>query len=408
MKNHLFISLLLIGALFSCQNKENSTLDLSGDWRMELVISPDAIPFQLIFQESGEKWEVFIKNDRDIHHFEDILIKEDSIFIPMGVFDSILKLKLENENTLSGGFIKNFVPDYFIPVQGSKGFTSRFPVNTEPSVDFSGRWKVRFSKSDGDGYDAIGLFEQNGNRISGTFLTPLGDYRFLEGNVSGNEMLLSTFDGSHAFLFQATLSEAGELLGTFRSGPRYRETFTAERNETFELPDAYSMNYLKEGYDRIEFEFPDVNGTMVSSNDPKFQDKVVLIQLFGTWCPNCVDETRFLAPWYERNKDKGIEIIGLAFESKADFAYASERVKKSIERLEANYTFLIAGSSNKEEASKALPALNRVIAFPTLIYLDKSGAVRKIHTGFNGPGTGAYYERWIEEHEALVQELLNE
>jgi thiol-disulfide isomerase/thioredoxin len=398
---------LLLGTL-GCQGPEKKQLELSGDWRMQLLISPDTIPFFLTFQENGTNWEAFIKNDKDIHHLEEILVREDSVFITMGVFDSILKLKLESSGNLSGGFIKNFVPDYFIPVQGSQQFNTKFTVSDSPTVDFSGRWKVRFTKVDGEGYDAIGLLEQNGNIITGTFLTSLGDYRFLEGNVSGNSLFLSTFDGSHAFLFEAGMNADATIEGKFRSGPRYQESFTAERNEDFELPDAYSLNYLKEGYERIQFEFPDVNGRLVSSEDPKFKNKVVLIQLFGTWCPNCVDETRFLAPWYERNKDKGIEIIGLAFESKSDFAYASERVKKSIERLGPSYTFLLAGSSNKQEASLALPALNQVIAFPTLIYLDKTGAVRKIHTGFSGPGTGTYYERWIEEHEALIQELLNE
>lgn len=401
------VILLLLGPI-SCQRPEKTQLELTGDWRMQLVVSPDTIPFILTFQESGEKWEAFIKNAQEIHHLEEILVREDSIFITMGVFDSVLKLKLESGGNLSGGFIKNFVPDYFIPVQGSQEFSTRFTVKDNPSVDFSGRWKVRFTKSDGEGYDAVGLLEQTGNTITGTFLTSLGDYRFLEGNVSGNTFLLSTFDGSHAFLFDASMTTDATLEGRFRSGPRYQESFTAERNDSFELPDAYSLNYLKEGFDSIQFEFPNVDGKMVSSEDPAFKNKVVLIQLFGTWCPNCVDETRFLAPWYERNKDKGIEIIGLAFESKSDFAYASERVKKSIERLGATYTFLIAGSSNKQEASLALPALNQVIAFPTLIYLDKKGKVRKIHTGFNGPGTGDYYERWIEEHEALIQELLNE
>lgn len=401
------VILLLLGPI-SCQRPEKTQLELTGDWRMQLVVSPDTIPFILTFQESGEKWEAFIKNAQEIHHLEEILVREDSIFITMGVFDSVLKLKLESGGNLSGGFIKNFVPDYFIPVQGSQEFSTRFTVKDNPSVDFSGRWKVRFTKSDGEGYDAVGLLEQTGNTITGTFLTSLGDYRFLEGNVSGNTFLLSTFDGSHAFLFDASMTTDATLEGRFRSGPRYQESFTAERNDSFELPDAYSLNYLKEGFNSIQFEFPNVDGKMVSSEDPAFKNKVVLIQLFGTWCPNCVDETRFLAPWYERNKDKGIEIIGLAFESKSDFAYASERVKKSIERLGATYTFLIAGSSNKQEASLALPALNQVIAFPTLIYLDKKGKVRKIHTGFNGPGTGDYYERWIEEHEALIQELLNE
>lgn len=254
----------------------------------------------------------------------------------------------------------------------------------------------------------MGIFSQDGKNIRGTFLTNLGDYRYLEGNVEGNTFKLSTFDGSHLYFFTGTLSEEGSIEGLFRSGPRSKETFQAVRDEAFELPDAYSFNYLKEGYDRLTFTFPDVDGNHVSLDDPKFQGKVLLVQLFGTWCPNCMDETKFLAPWYEANKDKGVEVIGLAFEAKPEFEYASERVRKSTDKLGANYTFLIAGVSNKSKASEALPALNQVIAFPTLIYIDKSGKVRKIHTGFNGPGTGEYFTQWVEEHENLVRDLLDE
>ncbi|MDX5477643.1 MAG: TlpA family protein disulfide reductase, partial [Cyclobacteriaceae bacterium] len=160
--------------------------------------------------------------------------------------------------------------------------------------------------------------------------------------------------------------------------------------------------------EKLSFSFPDVNGNMISNEDEQFENKVTLVQLFGTWCPNCMDETKFLVEWHKKNRDRGIEIIALAFESKPDFEYASNRVKKTIERMGAEYTFLIAGESNKEKASQSLPALNQVVAFPTLIYMDKKGNVRHIHTGFNGPGTGAYYERWIEEHETVITELLQE
>ena len=81
----------------------------------------------------------------------------------------------------------------------------------------------------------------------------------------------------------------------------------------------------------LTFSFPDVNGKMVSLTDDKYKNKVVIIQLFGTWCPNCMDETIFLTDWYDENKDRGVEIIGLAYERKDDFTYASERVKKMVE-----------------------------------------------------------------------------
>lgn len=408
MKQLMFF--LLAGTLMmvSCQSKTEKTPDFEGSWLIELDIAPDVLPFTMSIQKSGEKWKAEILNADEVLSYDDISFRNDSIIIPMGIFDSEIRAAINAEGLLKGVFAKNFSSIYEIPLSGKREFSTRFAVSSEPTANFSGRWKTVFTKANGDTYEAIGIFKQEGNRVTGTFLTALGDYRYLDGNVDGGQLLLSAFDGSHAYLFKAQLSEDGSMQGEFRSGPSYRESFAAEINETFELPDAYGMNFLKEGYEKLEFSFPDTDRNMVSLSDEKFKNKVVLIQLFGTWCPNCMDETRFLAPWYEKHKDKGIEIIALAFETKPDFDYASSRVKKSMEKMNAGYTFLIAGESNKEKASAALPALNQVIAFPTLIYLDKTGKVRKIHTGFNGPGTGAYYDRWVEEHESFVAELLKE
>jgi thiol-disulfide isomerase/thioredoxin len=339
---------------------------------------------------------------------EGIHVSADSVWIPLGIFDSDIKAKITESGDLEGSYVRNYAADYKMPFYAIKGAAQRFTTSAKPKLDFSGRWKTVFQDDNGKTYDAIAVLEQKGDQLTGTFLTALGDYRYLEGNVSGKTFFLSAFDGSHAFFFQGDAQADGSLQGRFRSGPRYKETFIAVRDEEFELPDAGSLTYLKEGYETLDFTFPDTDGKMVSIQDEQFKDKVVLVQLFGTWCPNCMDETKYLAPWYEKNKDRGIEIIGLAFESKPEFDYASNRVKKAAKRLGANYTFLIAGESNKEKASQALPALNRVVAFPTLIYIDRQGKVRHIHTGFNGPGTGGLYDRWIEEHEALVNELLEE
>ena len=101
-------------------------------------------------------------------------------------------------------------------------------------------------------------------------------------------------------------------------------------------------------------------------------------------------------------------ILGLAYERKDDFEYASGRVKKMKEKLAVPYDFVIAGTSNKEEASKTLPMLNKVIAFPTTIFIGKNGKVKHIHTGFEGPGTGIYYQQFKERFNQIVNELLAE
>jgi thiol-disulfide isomerase/thioredoxin len=197
-------------------------------------------------------------------------------------------------------------------------------------------------------------------------------------------------------------------MGEYYSGKTWMQFWTAEKNENAALPDPESLTYLKKGYDRIEFNFPDVNGKPVSLNDDKYKNKVVILQLFGTWCPNCMDETKFLVPWYKENNQRGVEIIGLAYERKPDFNYASSRVRKMIDKMKVPYDFVIAGTDNKAEASETLPQLNKVVAFPTTIIIGKDGKVKKIHTGFSGPGTGLYYDQFIQHFNETVNACLAE
>lgn len=165
---------------------------------------------------------------------------------------------------------------------------------------------------------------------------------------------------------------------------------------------------LKEGYDKMAFSFPDLNGNLVSLDDEKYQNKVIILQIFGTWCPNCMDETKFYTNWYNENKHRNVAIIGLAYEAKDDFNYAKLRVENMKNRFNVGYDFLIAGTYNKEEASKTLPMLNHVMSFPTSIFIDKKRNVRKIHTGFSGPATGDYYLKFIDEFNYFMDALLNE
>jgi thiol-disulfide isomerase/thioredoxin len=394
--------------LISCSEVLKANPNFEGIWQAELDIGTDIVPFSFGLKKSGEKWRAEIYNAEEALLYDEVLQIGDSLIIQMGIFDSAIKSSIQPDGSIKGVFVKNHIEGYSIPFAAKKGTATRFPVFHTSPKDFSGKWKTVFQNESGKKYDAIGVFKQKENQITGTFLTTLGDYRFLEGNINGDTFSLSAFDGSHVYLFSGKKQEDGSIEGEFRSGPLYIESFTAVRDDDFELPEADSFNYLKEGYEKLSFSFPDLERNLVSLDDAQFNNKVVLVQIFGTWCPNCMDETKFLADWYRKKKELDIEIIGLAFESKEDFDYASTRVKKTKEKLNAEYTFLIAGVSNKEKASEALPALNQVIAFPTLIYIGRDGNVKKIHTGFSGPGTGVYYERWIEEHEELVNRLLED
>lgn len=376
-----------------------------GLWRGVIELQGQQLPFNFEVVKEASGYKVYLKNAEEKLLQDEVTVEDDSVKITMLVFDIDLKAKI-NGDQLQGYYIKNYDPGFKLPFSATLGDNFRFASNEKSSVDFSGKYQIEF-KTDKDSYPAVGVFKQEGNNVTGTFLTPTGDYRYLEGNVVDEKLMLSTFDGNHAFLFSASLT-VDSLKGDFYSGRSSHETFQGVRNKNAVMPDAEALTYLKEGFDKIDFSFPDVNGKLISSDDDQFKNKVVILQLFGTWCPNCMDETKFLAQWYRDNHDRGVEILGLAYERKDDFAYASGRVKKMKEKLNVPYDFVIAGTNDKEKASETLPMLNKVVAFPTTIFIGKDGKVKHIRTGFEGPGTGIYYEQFKERFNQLVGELLAE
>jgi thiol-disulfide isomerase/thioredoxin len=276
-------------------------------------------------------------------------------------------------------------------------------------VNVSGRWAVNFI-DDGDSKPeaAVGEFTQSRDTVSGTFLTATGDHRFLGGQIKGDELYLSTFDGAHAFLYKAKINADGTLTGDFWSGTAYHERWTARRDASAALPDAYTLTAMRTGVKHLNFAFPDLAGNTVTSHDPAFKGKVMIVALAGSWCPNCHDEAAFLAPLYRDYRGRGVEIVSLMFEHFGDFPRAAEATQRFRQHYGIEYTTLIAGISDKDEAAKVLPMLDRVYAFPTTIFIDRKGNVRKIHTGFSGPATGDHYTQFVNEVKDTLDRLLAE
>ncbi len=348
-------------------------------------------------------YEAYLRNGEEMILIDSVVVSGDSVRLPMPVFDTEIIGQIRGDKW-EGVWRKNYVADYALPFAATHGERYRFTKDaSETPADFAGRWAVQFAD---DTLRAVGEFTQNGAQLAGSFLTSLGDYRYLAGNADGRRLMLSTFDGEHAFLFHATLQEDGTLRGDFWSGRSYHTTWTATRDEDATLADASKLTYLKEGYDRLAFTFPNLDGEPVSLSDPAYQNKVVLVQLFGTWCPNCLDETRYLTQWYDAHRDQDVAVVALAYEQKDNFDYAAARVRKLADKLNVHYDFLIAGTADKAAASRTLPMLNRVMSFPTLIVLDRNHRVHHIHTGFSGPGTGEHYETFVQEFEVMMEELL--
>ena len=165
---------------------------------------------------------------------------------------------------------------------------------------------------------------------------------------------------------------------------------------------------MKPNHHKINFKFPDETGKLVSWEDPRFQNKILIIQLMGSWCPNCMDETRYLSSIYKSFHDKGVEFVALDFEKVMDSASVWKSINRIRKHFDVQYPILYAGSADKEEASKVLSMLNKVIAFPTTIFTDRDGFVKMIHTGFSGPATGKEYETLTKRFESFVSKMLQQ
>lgn len=417
MKNRLlFITLFLPYSFYPCAGQTSPPTVKPGQYRATLKTRAGELPFGLAIEPAtgqAGSYTVFALNGSERLKMDPATLQNDSLLIPMALFESELIAKV-NGDKLEGVWRRRRLgqPVQSLPFNAQLGVDYRFvPDNETATANLAGKWATTFDSKSGrvDTVNAVGLFNQKGNQLTGTFLTPTGDYRYLDGNVVGDSLFLSCFDGSHVYLFKARYDAATHMLtGGFWSGISGYEPWVARLDPAAELPDPAKLSYLKPNATRLNFSFPEPNGNLVSSADPRFSQKVTIVQILGSWCPNCMDETNFLSPWYRKNRQRGVELVGLAFERSAVMAESGPKIERMKQRFQIEYPVLLAGTNDKAQASRALPDLNAVLAFPTTIIIDKTGKVRHIHTGFSGPGTGQYYDQFVEEFNRLIDKLLTE
>lgn len=405
MLRYLVIAFLL--------NAPQLQAQLKTGWYRAVIQRADSV--SIIFTaeavlENG-KTVLYIRNDRERLKVEQLETKGDSVLIDMPFFESSFQLKKQGNHSLTGTWIKGTsrTTPLQLPVTFYYGNSQRFKITQQPTVFLNGRWQVTFTRAAGGERPAVAFFQQKGNYVSGSFITPSGDYRFLEGVLNGNKLQLSCFDGSHAYFFTADVTGTNITNGIFYSSASAPEQWKAVKNSKAALPDTTQRTQLKEGESRLNFSFKEINGKTVSINDAQFKNKVVIIQLMGSWCPNCMDESEFLKDFYARYKSKGVEVIALAYELSLDETRSRASLQKFINRFQITYPVLIAPatSSDSEKTEKTLPQLTPIRSFPTTIFIGRDGTVQQVHSGFYGPGTGSYHEAFKKEFYQIINRLLS-
>ena len=390
---------MLLSAIQSCAQNQAS---LAGYWRGEFTIRENIkAPFN--FEIKADSSVVLINGEE---RFETgrFWAKRDSVFIPLDQFDNELAFRVTNKG-MSGVLRKQDHTGVSTPVTAEKS-RERFRKTGEPALNMSGTYEVQFQFESGKKEKAVAVFTQEGNKLAGTFLKPSGDTRFLEGIVVGNRFYLSSFIGSSPGYYEGAVTREGKISG-FQAGTKIKHLFSGKSNSSATLNDPYSVTSVSKGDSTITFNLPDVNGKMVSLQDEKYRNKVVIIAITGTWCPNCVDEAAFLSPWYNKNKERGVEIITIHFERQADTAFTRKVMNRFRNRFKIEYDQVFGGLSNADSVPKVIKGLDSFRSFPTTIFIDKKGKVSKIHAGYTGPATGKFYDEFVEEFNKEVDRLLS-
>ncbi len=409
MKKLLFLSFLAVLLLTGCFDYRKNLPQ--GDWlgviRIDSAITDMDLPFNMIYESNPEIEVMYVLNADETIFITEIDRNGDTVFMKFPVFSSEIAAIFRHDSLvgkyypkgIDGGIAYDF---YAIP-----GISDRFPWYTEDAaMDVTGRWRFIENPGTPDSNVLVGEFAQDGNRVTGTILNPTGDYRFLEGKVSGNKFMLSGIDGAHTLILTADITPDGTMEnGKFMGSQRWKSTWIAERDEDVTIPKGERLIRLKEDAKPFTFAFPDINGDTISLSDPRFKDKVVIVQAVGTWCPNCLDEAVFYRDIYSTYKDQGLEIVALSFEDKT-FESSVPKMKRFKEQTGAGYPFLYAGPRGRESIRSVLYPFEGIMAYPTTIFIDRKGSIRKVETGFSGPGTGKHYERFVDDTRLFVEELL--
>ncbi|MEL6104935.1 MAG: TlpA disulfide reductase family protein [Planctomycetota bacterium] len=383
--------------------------DLVGTWQLRLKHEQVEIRCGLELAKRDQDWTATLING-DERIPIDATVGEKSIELEIAHYDSKIRMdvvRVEHGTPIANGFWrKRRGPDEWVQMAAQAVLAKKRQSDPEAAEQFAGRWEVKFSESE---EPAVGIFRAaEDGRMEGTFLTTTGDYRFLAGSAVDRRMSLSCFDGAHAFSFEARLNDSGEIEGDFWSANTWHETFTATRNEQAVLPDSFRQTLVNQDAKLSDFEFPDVNGKPINLDAEVFRGNPRLIYIFGSWCPNCHDAAAYLSELEQTYASRGLSILGLAFELTGEFARDAEQVKRYLARHQCNYPVLIAGTSDKTKATRTFPLLDRVRSYPTTIFVDRTGKITAVHTGFSGPATGNAFLELKEKFQQQIESLLTD
>lgn len=397
---------VIVVGLFGCAKP---SVPPEGLWQGTVTLREEKqVSFQMKLTLQGETSSGYFLVGDEQTPIPEVYQRGDSVLLEISEYGAAVRGVWDGES-LKGNFLR-FRTDTLAfafeatPLLPPSSIAKREPTTDVPLV---GKFQVYFHRGETTDSSTTATFWVKNDSIYGTFIAQDGDYGLMVGKQHGDRLQLNRFTGWQANVLDMERAN-GVWTGKYYARKNPPVSFTLEPRVTLpkELPGA-RLTRMKVPRNPFAFSGVTIAGDTVTHLDPRFKGKVLLIDIMGTWCHNCMDAAPLLQQLYKEFNPQGLEIIGLSFELSNDYQTARKNLMLYQERFGITFPLLFCGTIDEPNVNERLHSqVEEFFAYPTTFFVGRDGRVKKIHVGFKGPGIGEEFQQQVEEYYEVVRDLL--
>ena len=374
----------------------------TGRWRAVLDLAGGSLPFELALARDGSALVAEICNGAKCADRAVVTVQNGQVHFDIADYAATITAVRRGDSLVGSYQNVGRNGPRTIPFRASPG---RWTGGSPPAA-LLGSWDAWYI-TDQRRSPRVFHFSKGSEGLEGAVTSNTGDLGLFWGGGTADSFSVARFDGVSVYLLVGRL--AGDTLrGVFHAGLRTQTPFVAVRTTGAPHLTAPTALTSADTVSPFQFRFPDLEGKAVTQDDPRLRGKVVLVDIFGSWCVTCHEATPDLLELYRMYRPRGFEILGLGYEVTGDSTKDNPQIRRFRDKFGIPWILLHAGASIVEETAASLPQLRGFTAYPTTLFLGRDGRIRAVYAGFRGPATGAQHTRQLADYRGIIERLLAE